>query len=327
MDWKRLEGKEYRFVQDERWYKPNGRWDCIWTLARPGGGLYGYWTGSPKPETGGQFGFGETTDGVHWKALPPPKVHYRHGEVGAIEKIGERYYMLFGHYPLMVALTADDPMGPFHPARKNLHLFSHHTYFARFFRTPECLLICHHAIARNGQVSFAPLKTAVVDREGTLRFGWWPGNEKMKHEAVEVVMHENAGGAVAMLGNTFDVKTGIILEGALTLPEKPAGQRRGLYVETAKDRGVAILFDSDGRAEIGPMHADGMGFKSEEKINREMAFEPSSKYRLLLRDSLLECYLSDILVECYSLPEPATGRIGLMLSGDSESIRDLRSWK
>ena len=58
--WTRL-GNEYEFKQDERWYQPKGRWDCIWTIPRPGGGLLGYWTATPKPETGGRFGFGQST--------------------------------------------------------------------------------------------------------------------------------------------------------------------------------------------------------------------------------------------------------------------------
>ncbi|MFH1922627.1 MAG: LamG-like jellyroll fold domain-containing protein [Planctomycetota bacterium] len=70
--WKRL-GDQYEFKQDTRWYELNGRWDCIYTIPRPGGGLYGYWTATPKPETGGRFGFGQTLDGVTWEALPPPK--------------------------------------------------------------------------------------------------------------------------------------------------------------------------------------------------------------------------------------------------------------
>ena len=36
--WKRR-GDECEFVQDERWYESQGRWDCIWTVPRPGGGL------------------------------------------------------------------------------------------------------------------------------------------------------------------------------------------------------------------------------------------------------------------------------------------------
>jgi len=86
--WKRL-GDEYEFKQDTRWYKPNGRWDCIYTIRRPGGGLYGYWTATPTEASGGRFGFGESLDGVRWRALAPPKTPgVGGGEVGAVEKIG-----------------------------------------------------------------------------------------------------------------------------------------------------------------------------------------------------------------------------------------------
>jgi len=109
LHWTRL-GGDVEFKQDERWYEPNGRWDCIWTIPKSGGGLYGYWTATPKKQTGGRFGFGETADGVTWRALPPPKVHGAGGgEVGAVEKIGGKYYMMFGHYPVMVTLVADRP--------------------------------------------------------------------------------------------------------------------------------------------------------------------------------------------------------------------------
>ena len=173
--WTRL-GNEYEFVQDERWYDRNGRWDCIWVIPRPGGGLYGYWTATPKPETGGRFGFGESLDGISWKALPPPKVEgVGEGEVGAIERIGSRYYLMFGTGGIMVTLVAERPEGPFRAAPTNFRLLVGHTYFARFFRTPEGVLVNHHSIGRDGQVCFGTLKATQVDSAGTLRLGWWGG--------------------------------------------------------------------------------------------------------------------------------------------------------
>jgi len=327
--WTRL-SNDYEFVQDERWYTPTGRWDCIWTLRRPGGGLYGYWTATPKPQTRGAFGFGETLDGVRWKALPPPKVHrVHHGEVGAIEKIGSTYYMMFGKAGRMITLTAKKPDGPFHPARKNFHLLSGHTYFSRFFPTRGGVLVNHHSIARNGQVYFAPLKATVVDREGTLRLGWWKGNGKMKHEVVEVKPPAGAvaGKPAAMLGNTFDVAAGLILEGRLTLPEAPGLRRRGLYVECGRDEGVAILLNAAAQAELGAIKSDGSAFRPEKKVDRQMTFGAPARFRLLLKHSLLEFYLDDILIECFSLPAKATGRIGLLRGGKGDSIRDLKAWR
>jgi hypothetical protein len=317
-------GDECEFVQDERWYERNGRWDCIWTIPTPdGGGLYGYWTATPKKETGGRFGFGQSTDGVHWQALPPPEVHgVGGGEVGAIAKIGERYYMMFGHYPTMRTLIADQPEGPFHAAAKNLVLLDKHTYFSRFVPSADGLLVNHHSMSRNRGVFFAPLKSAIVDEQGALRLGWWKGNEKLKHCAIEV-RAPGTPADIAMLGNTFPAADGLIMEGTISLAGE-GEDRRGLYVECTGGVGVAILLDAAGRAEIGPIQPDGQGFQAEEKVDREMSFGQTARFRLLVKHSLIEFYLNDILIECYSLPQDATGRIGLI--GGVESFGQLHAW-
>jgi len=325
--WQRL-GNEYEFVQDERWYEKNGRWDCIWTIPRPGGGLYGYWTATPKAATGGRFGFGETLDGVTWKALEPPKVEGAgEGEVGAIEKMGGRYYMMFGTGGIMVTLVADSPQGPFKAAKANYRLLAGHTYFSRFFPAPDGVLVNHHCIARNGQVYFGTLKSTVLDKEGTLRLAWWKGNEKMKAEPLEV--RPPAAGAgndaqIAMLQTPLDVDKGVILEGTLALPETQDQPRRGLYVECGKDGGAAILVNAAGAAELGTMRADGSGFKAEKGVDRERAFGTPARFRLLLKQSLLEFYLDDILIECFSLPQNATGRMGFIGTG---AVRQLSAWQ
>lgn len=327
--WTRL-GNEYEFKQDEQWYQPNGRWDCIWTIPRPEGGLYGYWTATPEPETGGRFGFGQSQDGVTWEALKPPKTHgVEGGEVGAVERMGDKYYMMFGTGGLMVTLIAERPEGPFHAAKKNFRLLSGHTYFSRFFPTPDGVLVNHHSIARDRQVYCAPLKQAVVDPDGTLRLGWWPGNDKMKHEAFKVKSPPTIKGnsPVVMLEDTFDTDQGVILEGLLPLPDANDAPRSGLYIECGKEHGSAILVAADGTAELGPMRADGSGFEGEKQVNREMSFGNSPAFRLLLRHSLLEFYLDDILIECFSLPASATGRIGFIPGSARQPVKNLQAWR
>jgi hypothetical protein len=326
--WQRL-GQEYEFVQDERWYEPNGRWDCIWTLPRPGGGLYGYWTATPKKNTGGRFGFGESDDGVTWHALEPPKViGVGEGEVGAVERVGDRYCMMFGTGGIMVTLLADSPEGPFRKASKNYSLLSGHTYFSRFFPSPDGLLVNHHSIARNGQVSLAPLKQAAVDDEGTMRLGWWQGNERMKHEAIQVNMPSADAAAkdgMVMLDPVLPAEKGVILEGRMALPSGKS--RRGLYIECTDGNGIAVLLNAGGAASLGPMKADGSGFKAEKKVDREMQFGTSTRFRLLLKNSLLEFYLEDILVECFSLPSDATGRVRLVTGNAPDAFAGLAAWR
>ncbi len=342
LHWERL-GAECEFVQDERWYQARGRWDCIWTIPRPGGGLYGYWTASPVYEIGGRFGFGESDDGVTWKALPPPKVHGAgEGEVGAIEKIGEKYYMMFGSSGSMMALVADRPEGPFHAAKKNRSLLAGHTYFSRFLHTPDGLLVNHHSIARPasapngtrekgpGRVYMGLLKQTIVDAEGTLRLGWWKGNDKLKQQSTAVNTPGASGteAPVLMLEDAFDVTHSLILEGELLLP--PSGfeaRRRGLYIEYAADSGLAILFDAEGRAEFGLLKSDGSNYKVEHRVDRETTFSRRAHFRLVLEHCLLEVYLDDILIECFSLPASATGRIGLVHGGEPNAVRDLTVWR
>lgn len=330
LQWTRL-GNEYEFKQDTHWYEPNGRWDCIWTIPRPGGGLYGYWTATPKPKTGGRFGFGETTDGVRWKALPPPEVHGAgEGEVGAIERIDDKYYMMFGTGGMMVTLIADKPEGPFHAAKKNFRLLSGHTYFARFFPSPDGMLVNHHSIARDGWVYFAPLKSTVIEDDGTLRLGWWKRNEAFKGEVVPVqaaAREGNESGMIAMLGNSFDVDTGLVMEGSITLPQTEQPQPVGLYVECGKNQGAAVLIGANGAAQLGKMEGNGSGFAMEKQVDREMQFGNPARFRLLVRHSLLEFYLDDILIECFSLPTTATGRIGLIHGESRKAINDLRVWQ
>jgi hypothetical protein len=220
-----------------------------------------------------------------------------------------------------VTLVADRPEGPFYAAEKNFRLLSGHTYFSRFFPVLDGVLVNHHSIARDGEVYFAPLKQAVVDDEGILRLGWWSGNEEMKHEEIDVKsLVSDVDTSIVMLENTFAVDRGMILEGEMTLPN-------GLYIECEQDQGAAIMIDADGPAELGQINRDGSGFQSEKQVDREMSFGEPARFRLLLENSLLEFYLDDILIECFSLPARTTGRIGVIRSGNSYDLGQLQAWQ
>ncbi|MSR83029.1 MAG: hypothetical protein EXS58_08905 [Candidatus Latescibacteria bacterium] len=309
--WQRRDDCE--FVQEEEGYEPQGRWDCIWTLPRPGGRLYGYWTATPRFGTNSRFGMGQSSDGLHWEALPPPVVHGAgEGEVGAIEQIGDRYYMMFGCQGSMMTLVADQPEGPFHAAAKNRILLAGHTYFSRFFPSPQGLLVNHHSIARDHQVYLGLLKRMVPDAESTLHLGWWEGNEQLKRRPLPVELNAAAPQAPVRLLQPLDISAGLILEGRLTLPPHPFAPRRGLYIEFEAQRGLAILFDAQGRAECSLVGENGENAVVETRIDREYSFPSPARWRLVVESSLVEIYLEDLLIECFSLPAPATGRFGLI---------------
>ena len=256
--WQKL-GPEYEFKADPRWYETypqsqRARWDSIYAIDRCGGGMYGYWTALPKGRPG--FGFGESIDGAHWTALEPPIVeHAPQGAVSAAEQIGGRFYVLYHDGEL--TLVADAPTGPFRPAYKNPELLNGNCHFARFFHSPDGLLVCHTAIPREGYsdpekpgipvkalgrwalgqgvVHFAPLKRALVDGEGTLRLGYWQGNESLKGRRVAVGLASGkASGPIRVLDVAFDPGKGLVLEGSL--PLSPGSARS----EAAGESGVDV---------------------------------------------------------------------------------------
>ncbi len=52
----------------------------------------------------------------------------------------------------------------------------------------------------------------------------------------------------------------------------------------------------------------------------------STQFRLLVRQSLLEFYLAERLVQCYSLPPQASGRLGLVFESGQAGFDGFRAW-
>ena len=333
IDWHKF-GDDFMFKIDERFYQQvkedaRGpwewpRWDGICVLPRPGGGYYGYWTATPKNALG--FGFGESADGLHWRSLEPPQIRWGDPpemyfvEVGGVHEFEQRTYCMVGDYASincgMFTLVSDTPFGPFQPARKNFRLLQNqskmHVYFSRFLDTPQGVLVNHHTLAE-GQFSddhcvvyFAPLKQArIID--GALYLAWWTGNDRLKNREIKLLSPDNENLRVS-------VDTGIVLEGTIELPGS-------LFISNGDSVGARILVNEDGVTEIGSGSRDGVVFKCEESIDREAAFGACPRFRLLLNQTMLEFYLEDILIQCYTMERAADGAISC------QNVRDLRLWQ
>ena len=215
---------------------------------------YGFWTASPKR---GAMGFGTTHDGVRWEALPSPTmVPPLNGEVGAVEYIRygpgltkAGYYALLGTAGHMVSYNASAASGPYYAAIKNHVVLpsANSCYFARFFYSAEGeLLVTHQAYSHEGRTYVSPFKRAVVDDAGTLRFGWWARNERLK--GAEQAPPEPRGAALSLVNRSV----GAIIEATLRLPPaaaSPADAARlpGFVIETAGGGGVIATVDALGR--------------------------------------------------------------------------------
>ncbi|MCE5325351.1 MAG: hypothetical protein LLG01_02945 [Planctomycetaceae bacterium] len=351
--WKPM-GPPYATRPDTRWYKiaddDTARWDCIFTCPRDEGGLWGYWTASPAAHHG--VGHGWSADGATWQALPPPPIQpplESPCEHGGVARVEGKYYHLLGVNGSMIGYVADAPGGPLVRQRRNGGLLTNdgwgklHTYFARFFHAPDGLLVNHHAIGRqqpvkgplDRQVYFGLLKRAAFDADGTLRLAWWAGNDALKAQPLVLAPPRGApdGGTVPriagvamdslkFLAETLPTGEGVVLEGTIELPASPSAKDCGLFIRTGAGEGTAILLDSTGAARLGQLKLYPGSFQSEIAVDRQYDFGPAPTFRLVLKRDLMEFYLADQLIHCFSLPSAAEGTIAFI-----GNVSDLRAWR
>ncbi|MBN2151420.1 MAG: hypothetical protein JW839_08245 [Candidatus Lokiarchaeota archaeon] len=337
--WKKL---AHRFGPDERWYNANNggnsRWDTINPLPRPGGGLYGFWTATPKSHPAG-IGFGESDDGVHWRALPAPEIDWGSNpipssiEIGGVEQFRGKYYNMIGAmFPNsiggMFLLEATDPAGPYVAAARNYHLLtSRHgwTYYSRFFPGPDGLYVNHQSIedlSRSGGARFvhvAPIKRAMLDNAGTFFLGYWERTDGLKGEKIAL----KPGPAIECgeyraraLNPAVDPHTGLVVEGVVPVPATDA-ERVGMYFEVKIQRiddhvWFAVLVGRGGRASIGILDPMDGTFEELDTTDRAYEFGQSATLRLLVRGGLVEVYLADVLLQSATMPLPPTGKVGLV---------------
>src|SRR5260221_9847604 len=187
-----------------------------------------------------------------------------------------------------------------------------HVYFSRFLDTPDGVLVNHHAVAKGRpfdahlETYFSPLKKASLIDEN-LYLAWWPGNDRLKHTWVERSGSEG-------LSLMFDPQIGIVVEGNLDLPGS-------LHIATRDQAGTSILVNTEGVTEIGPQARAGTVFTCQERVDREVAFGANPRFRLLLNYTMLEFYLDDLLIQCYTMGSAADGMISF------RNVRDLRLWQ
>ena len=341
MNWTKF-GDDHIFTVDTRYYEQHGRWDCIFPLPRPHGGYYGYWTATPKDHVG--FGFGQSEDGVHWEALPSPELIWegadppRSMEAGAVAEFNGKYYAIVGQGSrTMKTMIADNPAGPFTVAPANYALLENsgdhkHTYFARFLRTPDNILVNHHAVTRfqleTGRdiCYWAPLKRAFVDDAGTLWFGYWQGNEALKKNLLPAHFSGSTDGRIHMAATEVDTDGGVVIEGQITLPaaSQPETEWPGLYIEYKAGQGSYIQVGPAGVTHFGLTAQGGGTSEREDVMARAWPFGASVRFRTLLKASVMEFYLDDLLIQSYSLPAAATGRIDLL--NPANGIAEVQVW-
>ena len=154
-------------------------------------------------------------DGVKWKWVEDFRLSdhtWDIGETGGCERIGDKYYLLSGCWQdvlpgnakglpgdagySVLTFVADEPSGPFRPDYHALRLNGYSgrmivMIWAGYCRLPDQLLLTNYIVdprsTRADPVFWhAPLKKAVVDKDGHLRMGYWRGNDAIKGDPIPI---------------------------------------------------------------------------------------------------------------------------------------------
>ena len=194
-----------------------------------------------------------------------------------------------------------------------------------------------------------PLKKAVVDTRGVMRAGYWQQNKRMKGRetkvdlsrmrlvfpdwevgeyvlsAERIEIDEPFRGCLLFAEEPLDPESGTVIEGRVCV--HPAEKRWGgigLYLRCGegRGRGSAIIMQTRGRTELvdlGPNHSGGQrhpgspdDFVVRERVMKGIIACRMCHVRVLVRHTMMEIYLDDELIQCFSLPGRPTGKWGLV---------------
>ncbi len=329
LNWTKVDEK-HRFVQDPRWYKEKGRWDCIDAIPRADGSLYGYFTADPADGKVGYracgFGFAESRDGVTWTALPPIAGDMS-GEFGGIQRIGEKYYILISEGRVAVG---DKPEGPFLAQKKNPNAFGQgcDIYFPRFFHTAPGGPMVNHFYT-GGTVYAAPLKAVEVDSEGILRLKWWKNNDKLKAKSVEIKLvaaGKEYAPSLRMLDVKLDLSRTHVIEGTVgnVTPPAVAGSKCGIFLDLGNGQGRCLLLRRDA-VQFGEIKGDGSDFKILQTSARDLDLGPIQHFRLIIHGDMMELYINDYLMNLKRVQ--CDGLIGFMGADEAGDFKNIRVWQ
>ncbi len=95
-----------------------------------------------------------------------------------------------------------------------------------------------------------------------------------------------------------------------------------LYLECQGGKSAAIVIGKDGVTEFGWVDDATGDFNGSDHVNRERVMKGEVTFRLVVKNSVALFYLDDELMHCASMPNKATGTIGL-----AGALTKVRAWQ
>ena len=153
-----------------------------------------------------------------------------------------------------------------------------------------------------------------------------------KVSATRLEIEELYSGGLFVLDYIFNLEKGLVLEGEVKVRQPQKGWSGvGFYIEedvifNEATRGTAIFLQTRGQAEIGLL-TQGRIFEVENAVNMGIGSNQKASLRLLLRRSMYELYMDDLLVQCGCTSDQTTGRIGFVFETGKAIFENVRIWE
>ena len=216
--------EEYDLYPDAQWYdaafpgRTSSRFGDLWVEPKQGGGFIGFLTASAldgPAGANGVIGMAESTDGLHWHALPPAsrpcgigwmefashvEMNSRHyALVGSNSGLGCRFDTVYnptGKAGGMYVMASEQIEGPYEMVGGNAMLLGCRnappnwayipTYYMRAFRLGDRMLVNHHWLPREDFTDawLGTCKELREERPGMLALYWWQGNDNLKGDRI-----------------------------------------------------------------------------------------------------------------------------------------------
>ncbi|HQL64987.1 MAG TPA: hypothetical protein PLS78_03920 [bacterium] len=105
-------------------------------------------------------------------------------------------------------------------------------------------------------------------------------------------------------------------------------------IETEKtSKGTVALINSNGLVEIGDILA---AIREEPSITRIIRYDAKKynikkdgiyKFRIFIRHCFIELYIDNILIQCYTMSQIPTGRIGWVVESGKAHFLRVKAWE
>jgi hypothetical protein len=214
--------------------------------------------------------------------------------------------------------------------KKNTNVFGAgcDVYFPRFFHNAPGGPLVNHFYT-SGTVFAAPLKAVDVDRDGILRLKWWKNNDGLKTNPVKISLVPAGEGyfpSLKMLDWKPDPARTTVIEGAIVRAAAGTGDHISprIFFDQGGGKGQCLVFSRDG-VTFGNSNAAGGDFKSEQTSARGMDFGTEARFRLLIRENMIELYVNDYLMNLKRVSY--NGRLGFMVDDRQDAFKDISVWQ